>query len=186
MTRFAKYEPDRTSESPPPDLSIRDATDEDVAALADIRATRGDVTPEKARAGFERCLVRVARGEMILLVAETGGAVAAYGSAARFDPPPGAPPNCTPAGWYLSGVVVAPAHRRRGIARALTHARMDRLATRAHEVYYFANELNRASIDLHTSFGFRELTRDFWHPDATFTGGAGILYRGCVGPQAPR
>jgi hypothetical protein len=63
--------------------------------------------------------------------------------------------------------------RRRGIAHALTRARLDRLAP---PVYYFANERNRASIDLHAPFGFQELTRDFWHPDVTFTGGGGILF----------
>jgi ribosomal protein S18 acetylase RimI-like enzyme len=69
--------------------------------------------------------------------------------------------------------VVATALRRRGIADALTRARLERLAR---PVFYFANERNRASIDLHAPFGFDELTRDFWHPDATFTGGVGILF----------
>jgi ribosomal protein S18 acetylase RimI-like enzyme len=173
MARFADYEPGRTSAAPPADLRIRDATANDVPALAAIRATRGDCTEERAREGFERSLARVAKGEMLVLVAETQGAVAAFGCAARFDPAPEAPQPCAPAGWYLAGVVVAPAMRRRGIAASLTRARLERLKR---PVYYFANELNRASIDLHAPFGFRELTRDFWHPDAKFTGGAGILF----------
>jgi len=108
-----------------------------------------------------------------LLVAETRGAVVGYGCAARFAPPPEAPLHRAPEGWYLAGVVVSPALRRRGIAKALTRARLDRLEP---PVYYFANERNRASIDLHRPFGFAELTRTFWHPDAHFTGGGGILF----------
>lgn len=176
MGRFAPYEPGARSQPAPEDLRVRDATEADLPALAAIRSERDGLAPERARAIFERCLERVASAEMLLLVAETGGAVVAYGCAARFDPAPDAPPPCAPAGWYLAGVVVAPAHRRRGIARALTRARLDRLAARASRVYYFANELNRASIDLHATFGFRELTREFRHPDAHFTGGAGILF----------
>jgi ribosomal protein S18 acetylase RimI-like enzyme len=180
MARFADYEPGRRAGALPPDLSIRPATAADIPALAEIRATRGHRTAEQARTGFERTLARASKGEMIVLVAETEGAVAGFGCAARFDPPPDAPLHCAPAGWYLAGVVVSPARRRRGIAAALTRARLDRLAP---PVYYFANSSNRASIDLHARFGFTELTREFWHPDATFTGGVGILF---VTPPAGR
>jgi ribosomal protein S18 acetylase RimI-like enzyme len=173
MARFAEYEPGRRAGPPPPDLRIRDAEERDLDTIAAIRATRGDVPAEKARKGLQKLLLRVEAGEMVLLVAETAGAVAAYGCAARFEPPPGAPHDCAPAGWYLAGVVVAPALRRRGIAAALTGARLSRLPR---PVYYFANELNSASIDLHRPVGFVELTRAFWHPDATFTGGKGILF----------
>jgi ribosomal protein S18 acetylase RimI-like enzyme len=47
-----------------------------------------------------------------LLLAETGGQVTAYGRARRFDPPPGAPAGTAPAGYYLTGVLVAPGYRR--------------------------------------------------------------------------
>jgi len=171
--KFADYEPGRGAGPPPEDLRIRDAMAEDVPAIADIRASRGDTTADQAREGTTRLLARVATGDLLLLVAETAGAVAAYGCAARFVPPPEAPLPCAPAGWYLAGVVVAPAERRRGIANALTRARLDRMPRPA---YYFANARNRASIDLHRPFGFTELTRTFWHPDAKFTGGAGILF----------
>lgn len=173
MARFAEYEPLRRSGPPPADLRIRDALPADVPAMAGIRATRGDCTAEQARGGFERLLGRVAAGEALALVAEARGAVLGFGCAARFTPPPGAPLHCAPAGWYLAGVVVAPAMRRTGIAAALTRARLDRLAR---PVYYFANSTNLASIDLHAPFGFEELTRSFWHPDATFQGGVGILF----------
>jgi len=49
-------------------------------------------------------------------------------------------------------------------------------AARDEKAYYFANELNRASIDLHAAVGFVESSRDVRHPWAQFTGGRGILF----------
>lgn len=69
-----------------------------------------------------------------------------------------------------------PDQRRRGIGRALTLARLEWIAARGEKAYYFANEMNRASIDLHAAVGFVELTRDFQHPGAQFSGGSGILF----------
>lgn len=114
MARFADYEPGHRSGAPPKDLLIRDAVAADVPALAEIRATRGDATAEQARPGLERLLARAARGEALVLVAETSGAVAAFGMRRAVRPSPRRPPPL----------------RARGV----------------------------------------------WHPDASFTGGAGILF----------
>jgi ribosomal protein S18 acetylase RimI-like enzyme len=76
----------------------------------------------------------------------------------------------------LSGVIVRFDLRRRGIARQLTALRIEDLRTATDELFYFVNARNRASIDLHASFGFEELTRDFDFPGATFEGGEGILF----------
>jgi hypothetical protein len=51
------------------------------------------------------------------------------------------------------------------------------ISERASEAFYFANALNRPSIDLHARLGFVELTRDFSIPGASFVGGCGILFR---------
>ena len=49
---------------------------------------------------------------------------------------------------------------------------------RADQAYYFANSANRATIDLHARFDFREVARDFTFPRATFNmGGVGVLFR---------
>jgi aminoglycoside 6'-N-acetyltransferase I len=64
-----------------------------------------------------------------------------------------------PAGHYLGGVVVAPEHRRLGVATALTRKRLDWIWSVAGTAYYFANEHNSASIKMHEGFGFRELGR---------------------------
>lgn len=62
-----------------------------------------------------------------------------------------------PAGHYLGGVIVDPAHRRQGIGAALTRARMEWIGSHADAAFYFANEHNTASIRLHEAFGFRPL-----------------------------
>ena len=77
---------------------------------------------------------------------------------------------------YLGGVVVTPTHRRQGIAARLTRARLDWIAARAERAYYFTNERNRASVDLHARFGFQELVRGLQVPGLTFVGGVGLLF----------
>jgi ribosomal protein S18 acetylase RimI-like enzyme len=119
----------------------------------------------------------VADPDACLFLAETGGQVAAYGRARRFDPPPDAPANIAPAGYYLTGLLVAPEYRRQGIGEQLTRARMAWTAARAAEIWFFANAANRASLLLHHGLGFREVTRDFTYPGVTFTGGVGVLCR---------
>jgi ribosomal protein S18 acetylase RimI-like enzyme len=110
-------------------------------------------------------------------VAEVAGRVVGYARTTYWQRPPDAPPNAAPDGWYLIGLVVDPAHRRRGIGEALTTARLKAVAARASEVWYFANARNQASLDLHKRLGFTEMTRDFWFPDLTFDGGEGVLAR---------
>lgn len=113
-----------------------------------------------------------------LFVAEVSGEVVAYGRLERLDPD-GDGSAQAPAGWYLAGIVVDPRWRRRGIAAALTEARLDWAWRHTDEVWYFANERNRATLDLHDAFGFVEVTRDFSIPGVTFDNGLGkgILFR---------
>lgn len=174
---FAEYEPrpEQTRE-PLPDGSIRLSLPLDAAALAEIAQQRhGGSREDHERKFAAESLAR--DSERLLLVCEAGGIAVAYARATRFEPSPGAPDNVAPAGWYLGGVVVSPAHWRKGIASALTEKRLAWIAERAHEAYAFVNAQNRASLDLLARFGFRELTRDFTYPGVTFTGGAGVLLR---------
>ena len=90
-----------------------------------------------------------------MFVAKVNGQVIAYGrviESAAGEAAPG-----TPAGYYLSGVLVAPAWRRRGIATALTRARLRWVFARADEVFYVAGAGNIASLHLHTALGFQEI-----------------------------
>jgi ribosomal protein S18 acetylase RimI-like enzyme len=107
-----------------------------------------------------------------LYVAQAGDDVVGYGrlrlhQAPRFDPP----------GFYLGGVVVDPAWRRRGIGTGLTQCRIEAAWTAGADiVYYFANARNEASIGMHRDFGFVELRRPFEFPGVRFEGGVGVLF----------
>ena len=156
------------------ELIIRPAAVADLPAAARLAVDErgGEHTHWRARLAAD-----LADQHACLLVAETDGRVLAYARARRFDPPPDAPANVAPAGYYLAGLLVAPEYRRRGLGERLTRARMAWTAARATEIWFFANAANRASLLLHQRLGFREVTRDFTYPGVTFTGGVGVLCR---------
>ena len=124
----------------------------------------------------------------LLLIAQHCDEVVGFGRVLYCVPEAESPPNVAPEGWYLGGVVVSANHRRRGIGRELTRRRLEWLIARGVRVAWFVvNADNRASIDLHGAFGFRESTRDFVQKGVTFSGrGIGILFRAelDVGPVA--
>jgi aminoglycoside 6'-N-acetyltransferase I len=92
-----------------------------------------------------------------MFVAKANGQVIAYGRVAELAAGEAAPG--TPAGCYLIGVLVGPAWRRRGIAMALTRARLRWVFARADEAFYVTGADNIASLNLHASLGFQELKR---------------------------
>jgi ribosomal protein S18 acetylase RimI-like enzyme len=180
MKDFADYTPGARKPDPstPSDhLAIRPAAPPDLPKIAAIAALREKEPVHEWRSVIERIHAQALRGRALLLVAENAGEVAGFGKVGYFAPPLASPENVSPTGWYLTGVVVSPAHRRRGLGLMLTMARLDWIAERSHEAFYFANAHNRASIDLHHAVGFEELTRDFYHPNVRFEGGSGILFR---------
>lgn len=157
---------------------VRKATPSDLEALARISAEREGVAIETSRDALVRVwFVGDASSRRQLEVAEIDGQVVAFGKVMHFTPAVDAPPDIAPAGWYLSGLVVSPDHRRRGIGLALTRSRLVWIAERASEAYFFASAVNRPTIDLHVRCGFVEVTRRFSYPGVTFTGGVGILFR---------
>jgi ribosomal protein S18 acetylase RimI-like enzyme len=149
-----------------------------VAELGEIEAAREGGEAAEYASKLERAITSwSATGQGLILVAEHGDRLVALAKARHFTPPDDAPANRAPRGWYLSGVIVVPEYRRRGIARRLTWARLDWIRERDRWAFYFANARNRVSIELHREFGFVELTRDFTYPGATFEGGIGVLFR---------
>jgi ribosomal protein S18 acetylase RimI-like enzyme len=105
------------------------------------------------------------------------GAIVGYGRTAWFEAPADAPGTVAPPGYYLSGLLVDAAHRRRRLGHALTVARLQWIFEHAAEAYYFADLHNHASIALHAQLGFVEVTREFTFPGAGFDAGEGILFR---------
>ena len=109
-------------------------------------------------------------------VARVDGEIAGFGAVGWLDNAEADGARRVPPGWFLTGLVVAPAWRRRGIGAALTAHRLDWVRGRAEVVYYFANARNGATIDLHRRLGFEEVTREFAIPGVAFDGGVGVLY----------
>ena len=92
-----------------------------------------------------------------MFVAKANGRVIAYGRVAKLAADEAAPG--TPAGYYLSGVLVDPAWRGRGTATTLTRARLRWVFVRADEAFYVAGADNIASLQLHAALGFKEMKR---------------------------
>jgi ribosomal protein S18 acetylase RimI-like enzyme len=180
------------------DPAVRPAAAADLPALARLAVAERGGQPADWQARFaaeladpDACLLLAQSGAQsggqsgAQSGGQSGGPVAGYGRARRFAPPPGAPANVAPAGYYLTGLLVSPAWRRLGIGEQLTRARMAWAATRAPEIWFFANAANIASLRLHQQLGFREVTRDFTYPGVTFTGGAGVLCRAPLTASEP-
>ncbi|BEP12434.1 hypothetical protein acdb102_07450 [Acidothermaceae bacterium B102] len=181
MPEFAAYAPTTQRGQRPAGLTVRPAVTADVeTCVALLLAVRGG-EPGEWLPMFERTL---AADNKILFVAEVGGEVVGYARAVTFVSGADASADIVPDGIYLMGLVIAEGWRRRGIAAALTQARVQWAWARADVVWYFASADNRASLDLHSRLGFREVTRHFTYPGLTFTGGVGVLSR-CDRPIAP-
>jgi ribosomal protein S18 acetylase RimI-like enzyme len=176
---FAAYEPDCGVRTPV-DGMVREATLGDVESCVRIMTAREGGSPDQWRPRLRQSVESQAAG---FFVAEVDGTVAGFGRVQLLRPSPDAPLDSIPLGWYLIGVMVDSRWRRRGLGDALTLARLGWLGQRANEVWYFANTRNQASIDLHSKYGFVEVTRDFSVESVTFGGGngTGILFR-CLGP----
>ena len=155
------------------DLVVRPIEALDASAVAAVFAERENV-------GLEQALETVSRWidpdpGRLTLVAERRGLVHGYGKAEQLRP--GEQGGNAPTGWYLTGLVVAPTARRRGLGARLTEERIASLAERTSEVWYFANARNRATIALHERHGFVLQTYNFTIPGVTLEGGPGALFR---------
>ena len=155
-------------------LAIRPLGQADLEAAAKVIAACMDGDVERQ---LELLQGRLTRGiDSALLVAEVDSQVVGVGRVAYFEPAEDAPSNAAPSGWYLLGVNVDAGHRRRGIGKALTVARLKWIGERASVAWFFTDATNEPSIRLHEALGFRLNTRDFWFPTATFGKDGGLLF----------
>jgi ribosomal protein S18 acetylase RimI-like enzyme len=92
-----------------------------------------------------------------MFVAKASGQVVAYGRVIELAADEAGPG--TPAGYYLSGVLVEPAWRGRGIATTLTRTRPRWAFARTGKVFYVTGADNTASLHLHAALGFQEIKR---------------------------
>jgi ribosomal protein S18 acetylase RimI-like enzyme len=124
-------------------------------------------------AWHERLAAALAAGELFLVAVRDDDVV---GHARAGRRAPDRADDAAPAGWYVTGLVVDPAHRRGGVARRLL---ADLLAHRpeGEPVWSFVNARNAASLALHRRAGFSEVLRAPRLLGQTFGGGEGVLLR---------
>ncbi len=199
MSEMADYEPrpPGTPDLPSPaDLAIRMARSADAAAIASISAEREGHDAVTIQPRIEGELSLPEFGDRLgVWVATAGPDVLGFGRARWDDQAEGTGPRAVPAGWYLMGVVVRPAWRRRGVGRALLQARLAWVAERADRVYAVTSEHNRVSQTLLEGAGFVVVGRNVTHPRITFNKGVGLLLQltcgvsaslhGCLDPHVP-
>lgn len=179
---FAAYDPAPASRPAPFAGSVRRASIADADAITAISVARngGDAAETRSRVQTELEPERDGTRSAVF-VAEDRRRVVAFSRVRRAEAFDDVEPELRPpTGWYLLGIVVVPAERRRGIGRALTRARLDWLAERTHECFYFVRATNRASIDLHAPFGFVVHMRRFRYPRTGLEPGEGVLLRAAL------
>lgn len=151
---------------------VRMATAADLDAVAELAISRAGGEREQWMKRLTEDLVDRERG---LWVADRGGVVIGYGRVHRFEAAPDAPPLIAPDGFYLIGLGISEGNRRQGLGRAITQARLQWIAERATEAWFFTNAQNEISLRLHAQLGFHEVRRDFVFPGVSFEGGTGVL-----------
>jgi ribosomal protein S18 acetylase RimI-like enzyme len=171
---FAEYRPDVVGEPRLTGLTTRAARFEDAVRLGELRHAREGKSARLFARAFKRLFKLEHQSVTVACLADR---IVGYGRSGYFSPPSAAPANAAPEGWYLLGLLVDEAYRRRGVGHLLTECRLRELAACTSVAYYFANAQNQSTIRLHEQFGFVEHTRDFWYPRVGFHGGAGILFR---------
>ncbi|MBY8881205.1 GNAT family N-acetyltransferase [Streptomyces sp. PLK6-54] len=175
--RFAPYVPRPPERHAPASAVVAEATGDDVPALAVLQAgARGGSAGD-----WEDRIRRARSGERSLVVtAKVSGEAVGYANVAFL---PEHPADRAPAGSYLTGVTVAPAWRRRGVARLLTLRRMEWAGERDSAVWCLISARNRASLDLHRQLGFVRVLFGASFQGVAFTGGEGWLLRAAPRPS---
>lgn len=170
MPDFAPYDPAARGSGAPIRAVMRPATHGDLDGLASIQLTA--VT--RTRADWATVIDKSLSEDRLLLVAEVDGRIVAFAQSHFLEEHA---VDHGPAGYYLTGVTVVPACRRAGLGREMTVARLDWINDRADEAWYFASLENRASIRLHSEFGFDEVRRAPVLHGVSFAAGEGALFR---------
>ncbi|GAB3541513.1 hypothetical protein GCM10027403_32940 [Arthrobacter tecti] len=165
MSGFADYRPGQPGTRA--DLTLQPATQADLEPMLALQKLAGRPTsPQSLGAAIDD----VGR---LVVVAFAGDELAGWSKTHFYEERDGA----APPGQYLGGVEVAPAWRRRGVATALTDARLNWIAERAESAWYTVNVGNRASLELHRRWGFTEVARASSFHGVEFSGGVGLLLR---------
>jgi ribosomal protein S18 acetylase RimI-like enzyme len=150
----ARRPPPQSTDGMVRSVQIEPLTQADVSSAVEfavrvLRVKRGDLSEQFAS--------DITDDLRQMFVAKASGQVVAYGRVIELAADEAGPG--TPAGCYLSGVLVDPAWRRRSIATQLTQARLRWAFARTDKVFYVTGADNVASLRLHAAFGFQEMRR---------------------------
>jgi ribosomal protein S18 acetylase RimI-like enzyme len=167
---FAAYEPDAHGHRAA--VLVEPLAQRHLDACVALAVQREGGDPAAWRTALEGGIGATDRASFVGLVE---GQLVGYSTVAWLAPGIGHPNSAAPDGWYLLGLVVDPDFRRLGVGRRLTAERLRWLRGRAERVWYFASNANRASIDLHTEFGFSLTAENVDFPGVSFTG-TGLLF----------
>ena len=167
MGEYADYLPDRPDGERFGADVVRKARPEDADTIIELTCARHNLDPQVVRPRIENELAGIERGDpSCVFVAQVGHHLVGFGRARQLQHARDGLPLALPEGWYLTGVIVDPTWRRRGLGEMLTASRLGWLARRTDAAYYVASRENRASIQLHHAFGFHEIARGFDYPRA--------------------
>jgi len=167
---FAAFEPDAHGAGAEVVVELLAPRHLDACVALAVQREGGD--PTAWRTVLESGLDATDRATLVGLV---DGQLVGYSTVAWLAPGIGHPTSAAPDGWYLLGLVVDPRFRRQGVGRRLTAERLRWLHGRTDRVWYFVSSANRASIDLHTEFGFGLSAENLDFPGVSFTG-TGLLF----------
>ena len=135
------------------EIVIRGAELSDLTASALLISNHESGALEDWQSRFERDLADPKR---LFLVATVDDSVMGYGHTTLHSRTLDEEATY-PSGYFLSGLMVSPDHRRKGIGKLLTIARIDRLRQVTDIIYYRAESDNKATIDLHSRLGFERV-----------------------------
>ena len=177
MGEYADYDPERPDGERFGADVVRPARPEDAEGIVELTCARHDLDPQVVRPRIAQELAGLTRGEpWCVFVAQIGHHLVGFARARQMQHARDGLPLALPEGWYLTGVIVDPTWRRRGLGEILTAARLEWLRRRTDAAYYVASRENRASIALHERFGFHEIARGFVYPRAGLTPERSMAY----------
>lgn len=164
---FATFAPDVRG-VPDARVVVREAVGSDVSAIARVDATRGPLRPGHCA----RVLAQIDGPATHRIVAVLDGTVVGSCMTKRCSGHADAPD-----GYYVAGVTVQPAFRRRGIGDRLVGALLTWVWRRSDCAWSVINAQNGPSLALHQGHGFAKVATGSTFAGILFTGGSGVLLR---------